>query len=76
MASYILRPFEFVRRMAVEKPSYTWAIGIGLIGPIGVVVIPPIRRKYFGYVPPEHIPTTYPMPKRLRNPPSGFEDPE
>jgi hypothetical protein len=31
-----------------------------LLGPIGAVVIPPIRRKYFGYVPSEPIPTTYP----------------
>ncbi|CAB4398545.1 unnamed protein product [Rhizophagus irregularis] len=65
MATYILGPINFLRRVSVEYPSYTWAVGIGIIGPIGAVVIPPIRRKYFGYIPSEPIPTTYPIFKIL-----------
>ncbi|KAL1920410.1 uncharacterized protein VTP21DRAFT_787 [Calcarisporiella thermophila] len=74
MTTFLRNPLRYMRAMAHEKPVIFWSLVIGAIGPVGVVVIPPVRKKYFGYVPPEPIPTTYPLPRRPRNPPAGYED--
>nr|CAG8486502.1 10636_t:CDS:2 [Entrophospora candida] len=61
MASFFSRQINFLKKSAEERPAYFWSLAIGFIGPIGVLVIPDIRRKYFGYEPPLPFPTTYPM---------------
>lgn len=33
---------------------------MGTAGPVFALTIPSIRQKYFGYVPAERVPTTYP----------------
>lgn len=42
-----------------EKPAIFYSIAIGCVGPVLLVVVPPIRR-YFGDGPREKIPLTYP----------------
>ncbi|CAH1755847.1 13129_t:CDS:2 [Entrophospora sp. SA101] len=82
MASFFSRQINFLKKSAEERPAYFWSLAIGFIGPIGVLVIPDIRRKYFGYEPPLPFPTTYPSKFKIqeelirpRNPPIGYEDP-
>ncbi|KZT55573.1 hypothetical protein CALCODRAFT_484667 [Calocera cornea HHB12733] len=65
--------YRFIQRSAHEKPVYFWSCIIGAAGPIMLIVVPPIRRKY--YVKPEDPPFTYPIPQRARKPTVGFEDP-
>lgn len=33
---------------------------MGTAGPVFALTVPSIRQKYFGYVPAERVPTTYP----------------
>ncbi|KAF9066624.1 hypothetical protein BDP27DRAFT_1227132 [Rhodocollybia butyracea] len=74
MAS-LFRPFQrsynFMYRTAHEKPAIFYSVILGTIGPVMVVVIPPIR-EHFGYVPPPEIPSSYPC--EPRRPISGYED--
>ncbi|KAH9449764.1 hypothetical protein Pst134EB_020580 [Puccinia striiformis f. sp. tritici] len=45
------------------------------LGPVLLATVPPIRRNYFGYVSPEQIPMSYPLPQRKRNPDlKGYDD--
>ncbi|KAE9400238.1 hypothetical protein BT96DRAFT_993244 [Gymnopus androsaceus JB14] len=76
MAS-VFRPFQrsynYLFRTAHEKPVIFYSFVLGLIGPVMVAVVPPIREHY-GYVPPPPIPASYPLPNRPRQPISGYED--
>ncbi|KAF0482069.1 NADH-ubiquinone oxidoreductase 9.5 kDa subunit [Gigaspora margarita] len=72
---FVTGPLNFLRRMATENTVYFWSLSVGILGPVLVVTVPPIRERYFGYVRSEDPPITYPMPKRPRNPPAGYEDP-
>ncbi|CAG8509713.1 2502_t:CDS:2 [Ambispora leptoticha] len=74
MASFISQPFKATYRFAYDRPAYFWSLVIGFVGPVYVLVMPPIQRKY-GRVKPESIPYTYPMPNRPRRPTVGYEDP-
>ncbi|KAG8763615.1 hypothetical protein FRC11_000225 [Ceratobasidium sp. 423] len=63
------------RRQAHENPTIVWSIAIGAAGPLAVIVVPPVRRR-FGWVPDERIPTSYPLPNRQRTSVTGYDDPE
>lgn len=52
--------FLFQQRWAHEKPAIFYSIIIGFGSPILAYTVPPFRRNYLGYVPPERLPTTYP----------------
>ncbi|KAF9512056.1 hypothetical protein BS47DRAFT_1298233 [Hydnum rufescens UP504] len=75
MASFapFSRSFRFLRRSAHESPVVFYSVVLGLIGPVMVLTIPPIRKS-LGYLPPERFPTSYPLPNRPRRPVSGYED--
>lgn len=52
-------PFRYIRWSAREKPAYLWSVVIGAIGPIALVVVPPVRH-YLGDPDAPRIPQTYP----------------
>ena len=52
-------PFKYCRWAARERPALFWSVVIGAVGPLGLPIVPPIRR-YFGDVDPAPIPVTYP----------------
>ncbi|KAJ1919759.1 n19m, NADH-ubiquinone oxidoreductase 9.5 kDa subunit [Mycoemilia scoparia] len=54
-------------------PFAAWGIALGSLGPLIVLTVPPLQRK-LGYVKPERVPTSYPLPNRPRRPTPGFED--
>ncbi|KAG9047073.1 hypothetical protein FS837_003110 [Tulasnella sp. UAMH 9824] len=66
--------YASLRRHAHENPTIFWSCVLGAIGPVIAITVPPVRKS-MGWVPPEQIPTSYPLPKRARNPPAGYEDP-
>ncbi|RHZ56361.1 hypothetical protein Glove_402g35 [Diversispora epigaea] len=71
---FVTRPLSTLRYLAAEYPVYVWSIGLGALGPLMVLIVPPIRKHYFGYKKIPLPPITYPLPKRPRNPPAGYED--
>ncbi|UZJ53254.1 hypothetical protein CBS101457_002574 [Exobasidium rhododendri] len=79
MASMASNPFRatfrYLQNSAHEKPIIFFSLIIGAIGPIAVVTVPNIRRRY-GWQPSERIPTSYPIPQRQREEISGFDDEE
>ncbi|KAF2748233.1 hypothetical protein M011DRAFT_476841 [Sporormia fimetaria CBS 119925] len=66
-------PFRYLRWAAIQKPAKFYSIAIGAMGPVTLVIAPPIRR-YFNDGPIAKIPQTYPIPKGPRPRPTGFED--
>ncbi|KAF8554412.1 hypothetical protein OG21DRAFT_1462628 [Imleria badia] len=46
--------------LAHEQPVIFWSCVMGTAGPVLALTVPSIRQKYFGYVPAERVPTTYP----------------
>ncbi|KAG9011614.1 hypothetical protein FRB94_000774 [Tulasnella sp. JGI-2019a] len=66
--------YASLRRHAHENPTIFWSCVLGAIGPVMAIAIPPIRQSW-GWTRPEKVPTSYPVPKRARNPPAGYEDP-
>ncbi|KAH9850408.1 hypothetical protein C2E23DRAFT_834969 [Lenzites betulinus] len=65
--------YRYLQRQAHEQPTIFYAVVIGLIGPVMLVTVPPIRKS-LGYKNPEIIPTSYPVPNRARRPVQGYED--
>ncbi|EPS96304.1 hypothetical protein FOMPIDRAFT_1130657 [Fomitopsis schrenkii] len=65
--------YRYLQRQAHEQPVIFYSCVLGLIGPVMLVTVPPVRRA-FGYKTPEQIPTTYPLPNRPRRPVQGYED--
>ncbi|PLW47067.1 hypothetical protein PCASD_03970 [Puccinia coronata f. sp. avenae] len=60
---------------AHENPAIFWSVAIGAAGPVLLATVPPIRRNYFGYVSPDPIPMSYPLPQRKRNTElKGYDD--
>jgi hypothetical protein len=47
------------QRQAHEQPVIFYSVVVGLIGPVMVLTVPSIRKRY-GWKPAEAIPTTYP----------------
>ncbi|KAL5476957.1 N19M [Sanghuangporus weigelae] len=68
--------YRYFQRQAHENPVIFWSCVLGLTSPIFAFTVPPIRKHFFGYVPPPPIPTSYPLPQRARRPIQGYEDEE
>ncbi|BGP21681.1 n19m, NADH-ubiquinone oxidoreductase 9.5 kDa subunit [Rhodotorula toruloides] len=68
------RTYSFLQRSAHEQPAIFYSLALGAVGPILVVTVPPIRKRYFGYKPAERIPQSYPLPSRPRQATEGYED--
>ncbi|KAG7527679.1 hypothetical protein FFLO_06695 [Filobasidium floriforme] len=66
--------YRYLQRMAHEQPVIFWSLGLGAVGPVMALTVPPIRKS-MGWKPSERIPTTFPLPNRARQPTTGFEDP-
>ena len=47
------------QRQAHENPVILWSVGIGCLGPVLLVAVPPIRKS-LGWKPAERLPSTYP----------------
>ncbi|KAI0357142.1 hypothetical protein OH77DRAFT_135260 [Trametes cingulata] len=65
--------YRYLQRQAHEQPVIFYSVVIGLIGPLMVITVPPIRKS-LGYKNSEPIPTSYPVPNRPRRPVQGYED--
>ncbi|KAN0059937.1 n19m, NADH-ubiquinone oxidoreductase 9.5 kDa subunit [Thecaphora frezii] len=76
-ASSIFSPFRntyrYLQHSAHENPVIFFSLLIGSVGPISVLVVPPIRKAY-GWKPAERIPTSYPLPQRERTPVTAYDD--
>ncbi|CZT14856.1 probable NADH-ubiquinone oxidoreductase 9.5 kDa subunit [Ramularia collo-cygni] len=66
-------PLTYLHWAARRKPAIFWSFIVGGMGPITVLVVPPIR-EYLGDGPRRAIPLTYPIPKGPRNIPTGYDD--
>ncbi|PSR77095.1 hypothetical protein PHLCEN_2v8084 [Hermanssonia centrifuga] len=51
--------YRYLQRQAHEQPVIFYSCVIGLIGPLIVVTVPPIRKS-MGWQYAERLPTTYP----------------
>ncbi|ODV58745.1 uncharacterized protein ASCRUDRAFT_82647 [Ascoidea rubescens DSM 1968] len=71
---FLRNPIRTLRFYAHTKPNLFFSAVIGIIGPLGVLFITPLRRKYlFEDAPP--VPTYYPIPNRPRDLTlSGYDD--
>ncbi|KAE8454390.1 hypothetical protein EG329_000012 [Mollisiaceae sp. DMI_Dod_QoI] len=67
------QPLRYMRWAATEKPAIFYSLVIGTMGPVSIVVVPPIRRMLGDQKRPE-IPLTYPIPTTPRKPLSGYDD--
>lgn len=52
-------PVRYLRWASVKKPAYFYSIIIGLMGPMFMIVVPPVRR-WMGDGPRPKVPFTYP----------------
>ncbi|WVN88719.1 uncharacterized protein L203_103932 [Cryptococcus depauperatus CBS 7841] len=66
--------YRYTQRLHHESPVIFWSLLLGFAGPVMVMTVPPIRRRWFGYKTPEPIPSTYPVPDRPRRKVTGYED--
>ncbi|KAK7696404.1 hypothetical protein QCA50_001060 [Cerrena zonata] len=71
--SPLRQTYRYLQKQAHEQPVIFYSCVIGFAGPIMVITVPPIRKR-FGWKPAEPIPTTYPIPNRPRRPLQGYED--
>ena len=55
----LTRVLHVQQRQAHEQPVIFYSCVLGVIGPLMVFTVPPIRER-MGYKPPERPPTTYP----------------
>ncbi|KAJ7227206.1 hypothetical protein GGX14DRAFT_418620 [Mycena pura] len=65
--------YRMLQRHAHESPVIFYSCVIGLIGPVLLVSVPPLKER-LGYKPAEPIPLSYPLPNRSRRPVHGYED--
>ncbi|KAF9223378.1 N19M, NADH-ubiquinone oxidoreductase 9.5 kDa subunit [Gyrodon lividus] len=68
------RTYRYLQYLAHEQPVIFFSCAMGITGPILALTVPSIRQKYFGHIPAESVPTTYPLPKRSRGAVQGYED--
>ncbi|KAH7930186.1 N19M, NADH-ubiquinone oxidoreductase 9.5 kDa subunit [Leucogyrophana mollusca] len=68
------RGYRYLQFLAHEQPVIFYSCVLGVTGPALALSVPPIRRRYFGYVAAESVPTSYPVPKRSRRAVQGYED--
>ena len=52
-------PFRYIRWASHEKPAILYSILIGSMGPVTVLLVPPIRKRLGDYDAPM-VPLTYP----------------
>ncbi|CCM02711.1 uncharacterized protein FIBRA_04817 [Fibroporia radiculosa] len=71
--SPLRQSYRYFQRQAHESPVIFFSCVLGLVGPAMVIAVPPVRRSW-GWKPAEPIPTSYPLPKRPRQPVQGYED--
>ncbi|CAL3972998.1 hypothetical protein PZA11_005349 [Diplocarpon coronariae] len=67
------QPLRYLRWASIEKPAIFFSLLIGSMGPLAIVVVPPIRRMVGDGQRPE-IPLTYPIPTGPRKPLQGYDD--
>ncbi|KAI0338093.1 hypothetical protein BDW22DRAFT_1432756 [Trametopsis cervina] len=65
--------YRYLQRQAHEQPVLYYSVVIGLVGPLLIVTVPPVRQR-MGWEPAERPPTSYPLPKRARVPVLGYDD--
>ncbi|KAJ2845250.1 hypothetical protein GGI22_006616, partial [Coemansia erecta] len=58
--------FNAIRTATFSNPFITWGLGLGFLGPLLIIVVPPIRDAT-GFVAPKAIPQHYPLPRRERH---------
>jgi len=56
---FFSQPLRYLRWASYEKPAIFYAFIVGSLGPVIMVVVPPMRRR-LGDGPREPIPLTYP----------------
>ncbi|CAK1364546.1 NADH-ubiquinone oxidoreductase [Cercospora beticola] len=71
--SFWQAPGTWIHYMARRKPALFWSVVVGSLGPVTMVVVPPIRHR-LGDGPRNQIPLTYPIPKGKRVIPTGYDD--
>ncbi|EJD42714.1 hypothetical protein AURDEDRAFT_168237 [Auricularia subglabra TFB-10046 SS5] len=69
------RLYRTLQRHSHENPALFWAVVLGGVGPVFLLVATPISRR-LGYTPAAPVPTSYPVPNRPRQQVSGYDDPE
>ncbi|PBP21762.1 hypothetical protein BUE80_DR007189 [Diplocarpon rosae] len=67
------QPLRYLRWASIEKPAIFFSLIIGSMGPLAIVVVPPIRRMV-GDGPRPQIPLTYPIPTGPRKSLEGYDD--
>ncbi|KAI6251067.1 NADH-ubiquinone oxidoreductase [Erysiphe necator] len=70
---FFSQPLKFFHWASIEKPAIFWSCIIGSLGPISIIVVPPVRRLVGDNQRPP-IPLTYPIPPGPRKPLEGFDD--
>ncbi|ODV92882.1 hypothetical protein CANCADRAFT_94786 [Tortispora caseinolytica NRRL Y-17796] len=67
------QPFKYMRWCAHHYPAYFFSLLLGFSFPVAALAVTPLRRKflYDDHIP---IPRTYPLPRRAREPLTGFGD--
>ncbi|TVY36101.1 NADH-ubiquinone oxidoreductase 9.5 kDa subunit, partial [Lachnellula occidentalis] len=70
---FFSQPIRYLRWAAIEKPAIFFSMIIGGMGPVTLMVVPPIRRRLGDTQRPE-IPFTYPVPTTPRKDLKGYED--
>ncbi|KAF2104548.1 hypothetical protein NA57DRAFT_70752 [Rhizodiscina lignyota] len=73
---FVNSPLRYLRYHFHANPAIAWSISVGLVGPVLMVVVPPIRLRYFNDGPRARVPSTYPLPPGPRKIPQGYDDPE
>lgn len=62
---FFSQPIRYLRWASFEKPAIFYSIVVGSLGPVIMVVVPPIRRR-LGDGPRPPIPLTYPSQSTLQ----------
>ncbi|MCJ1367754.1 hypothetical protein MMC16_006888 [Acarospora aff. strigata] len=70
---FFSQPLRYLRWASYEKPAIFYSMVIGSMGPVTLLVVPPMRRR-LGDGPREPIPLTYPIPPGPRKIPAGYDD--
>nr|GAT60733.1 predicted protein [Mycena chlorophos] len=73
MSGVFRATYRLLQRQAHESPVIFYSCAIGLVGPVLLVAVPPLK-KGLGYKPAEPIPLSYPVPDRPRRPVQGYDD--
>ncbi|GMM36910.1 hypothetical protein DASC09_042350 [Saccharomycopsis crataegensis] len=71
---YFKQPIRWMRYYAHNRPHLFFAVMLGAMGPVFLLGVGPLRRKYLY---PDHtpLPQSYPVPKAPRNKDlKGFDD--